>query len=432
MLAFFGDVPVFPVKVHLIMPYFEHISEHGAFTSLHTLQSSIRFILKRLNMEEVDFSNHAFKVLQERVVSRLGCEIKELKEAKPIAFKIVQTMEEGVMRYRIDRPLLAVFLWQALLMIWSSLRHDDALHVAPNTLAMRDFGLAMRAWQTKVEGLRQGTRIVVGDVSISDTPWLSAGFDLWTSYCPPAYMDGDFLLFSQDTITPAFMSPSTYQNFVANLRWSICVVVAEGRLSDAIKKELLPTIPGITAHSLTCTVPSEVVHRSETAEKVQVQGRCKSSTVVNKYIRNKPDMTIHSIAGIIQRIRKEWREEDREEDEGGNTSESTIDNPDIDVTTSSSSSPMPLPISAEVTNIPQEDFHTPRADTPEPQQGHGGKVRRSQRAPIEKVWEQDFFQTATDIHFYTSRAALERGGIENWSSTWPRQAMTRWHATTAG
>ena len=388
------------------MPYFEHISEHGAFTCLQTFQSSIRFVLKRLDMEEVDFSNHAFKVLQGRVVSRLGCEIKELKEAKPIAFKIVRAMEEGVMRYRIDRPLLAVFLWKALLMIWSSLRYDDALHVAPNTLEMRNFGLAMKAWQTKVERLRRGTRIVVGDVSISDTPWLSAGFELWTSYCPPAYMIGDFFLFSHETITPAFMTPSTYQNFVANLRWSIGVVVAEGSLAEAIKKELLPTIPGITAHSLRCTVPSEMIHRSETAEKVQVQGRWKSSAIVNKYIRNKPDLTTHSIAGIIKRIRKEWSEEDLEEDDGGNTSESTIDNPDINVITSSSSSTIP----AEVTNISHDDFNAPREDMPEQQPGYGSKTRKRERAQMETVWEQDFFQTATDIYFYMIRAAMERGG----------------------
>ena len=95
--------------------------------------------------------------LQNKVIADRA---KTLKEAIPIPISIIVELEGFVVDP--GKPIGArIFLWWILCMVFASLRFDDAIHVHPGELTMRDEGLFGVAWQTKVDRKRMGTRFVV-------------------------------------------------------------------------------------------------------------------------------------------------------------------------------------------------------------------------------------------------------------------------------
>ena len=64
-------------------------------------------------------------------------------------------------------------------MVFASLRFDDAMHVKPSELTMKDEGLFGVAWQTKVERRRRGAKFIVPKVGFIDANWLKVGWDLF-------------------------------------------------------------------------------------------------------------------------------------------------------------------------------------------------------------------------------------------------------------
>ena len=75
-------------------------------------------------------------------------------------------------------------------MIFASLRFDDAIHVKPLELDMRDEGLFGVAWQTKVDRKRVGARFVVPKVDFRRSEWLETGWSLFKN--SPHMADRDF------------------------------------------------------------------------------------------------------------------------------------------------------------------------------------------------------------------------------------------------
>ena len=69
--------------------------------------------------------------LQKRVYGERG---KETREAVPIPLVLVAALERFVCaRFRFSQFVLAFFAWWILIMIYSSLRFDDAMHVCTSS-----------------------------------------------------------------------------------------------------------------------------------------------------------------------------------------------------------------------------------------------------------------------------------------------------------
>ena len=82
---------------------------------------------------------------------------------------VVSQWQSGMME-------ITFFAWWILIMIYSSWRLDDALHVVPDTLGMNDEGLYGIVWQTKVERQGKGTRLAAAKVSMSGEDWMEDGW----------------------------------------------------------------------------------------------------------------------------------------------------------------------------------------------------------------------------------------------------------------
>ena len=165
-------------------------------------------------------------------------------------------MERAIFTNTSSRPLLSLFLWQLLIMVWGSLRFDDALHTSPRDITMREEGLQVWSWQTKVERARRGTRTIVCRASLSGEDWLSQGWDLWRQLCPPSYFQSDFFLFEHALDGPHYSTPAGYTGFVFNMRAALAHVLLQDSVSEEVRVKLSPLIHKFTAHSLRCTVVS--------------------------------------------------------------------------------------------------------------------------------------------------------------------------------
>ena len=64
-------------------------------------------------------------------------------------------------------------------MIFSSLRFDDGVHVAPSSLQMSEEALLGVVWQTKVERKKRGTRFAVPKCSVAGRDWLDEGWKIF-------------------------------------------------------------------------------------------------------------------------------------------------------------------------------------------------------------------------------------------------------------
>ena len=51
---------------------------------------------------------------------------------------LITFAEQATVKLVVDQPLQAAPGWQFLFMIWSLLRFDEGLHVAPSSVALRD------------------------------------------------------------------------------------------------------------------------------------------------------------------------------------------------------------------------------------------------------------------------------------------------------
>ena len=174
--AAFSDLEAFPLTVDKILKYALHLdSKFCGPTVIPSLKTSIKWAAARLVMEVPNLDDRRLRALQEKVVADRA---KTLKEAKPIPIVVVVALE-GLVLNESEGLAARVFIWWILCMIFASLRFDDAVHVNPNELIMKDEGLFGVAWQTKVDRKRVGTRFVVPKVGFAAPTWLETGWELF-------------------------------------------------------------------------------------------------------------------------------------------------------------------------------------------------------------------------------------------------------------
>lgn len=140
-----------------------------------TFKTAVRWVATRLAIELPDLDDHRVKAIQDKIVADRA---QTLKEAVPIPIASIAALEEMVCN-ELDWDATRLFIWWLLCMVFASLRFDDAVHVKPSELIMKDEGLFGVAWQTKVERKRAGTRFMVPKVGFRRNDWLQQGWELF-------------------------------------------------------------------------------------------------------------------------------------------------------------------------------------------------------------------------------------------------------------
>ena len=115
-------------------------------------------------------------------------------------------------------PLPASFSWQCLVMLWASMRCDDALHTPPSSVDLREDRLHAATWQKKVDKIRRGTRYVVPRFSLGDD-WLLSRHGAWRSVVTQEYLDSDHWLHDVGNFTSFSPMLLSCDDFVTSMRW---------------------------------------------------------------------------------------------------------------------------------------------------------------------------------------------------------------------
>ena len=153
-------VSVYPPSTLSMTGYALHLRDSGCGPSiLPAFKYAVGWICKKLVMKTpmLDMADPQLKAVIDQVHLDRG---KELKEAVPVPIKLVAAMELYLVTLiKEKKGPAAVFLWWALILVYSSLRLDDGVHVAPTSLQMTEEALLGVVWQTKVERKRKGTTI---------------------------------------------------------------------------------------------------------------------------------------------------------------------------------------------------------------------------------------------------------------------------------
>ena len=110
-----------------------------------------------------------------------------------------------------------------LIMIYSSLRFDDAMHVVPEALAMKDEALYGVVWQTKVERQKKGTRFAAAKVSVSGEEWMEDGWNAAAFEMD----DRDYFMKELESADRFGDRPATYQRSVLWLRYVLTTAASD-------------------------------------------------------------------------------------------------------------------------------------------------------------------------------------------------------------
>ena len=141
--------------------------------------STVRWLSGRLRVPAPDLPSHIVSRLQERLLERRGVETRDIKEAPALDVEHVRALENLVIECSATNVFKSTFAWQCLVMTWASMRFDNALHTCPSTVCLRDEGLHLTAWQTKVDRVRCGTTYAVPKTNSGQEDWVTTRHECW-------------------------------------------------------------------------------------------------------------------------------------------------------------------------------------------------------------------------------------------------------------
>ena len=274
---------IYPMSIEKILKYALFLNERECGPSvLPSLRASVKWVCSRLAIDGPDFDDHRFQALVQQVVNERA---KTLKEAIPLPIGVVGALETTVM-CETDQVPLRIFVWWLLCMSFASLRFDDAVHVKPHELEMRDEGLFGVAWQTKVERKRVGTRFVVPKVGFRQSAWLETGWALFK----------DFQSFDRDYWVPELNARDEFKNeppsYPRSLQWLKYLSRRAIDGADWLRQEeqvsCARVINNLTIHSCRVTLLDAAVHAGRSTEEIGLQANWKDpGPMVLKYTRNR-------------------------------------------------------------------------------------------------------------------------------------------------
>ena len=185
----------------------------------------------------------------------MGADIRALEEATAVPFELLVLVERAIYTNTSSRPLLSLFLWQLLIMVWGSLRFDDALHTSPRDITMRRPSSVVvvnksGACKARYENYRLPYKFVRRRLALAGMGFMAAALPRL-----PTSSQTSSCLHTPLTV-PHYSTPAGYTGFVFNMRAALAHVLLQDSVSEEVRVKLSPSIHKFTAHSLRCTVVS--------------------------------------------------------------------------------------------------------------------------------------------------------------------------------
>ena len=301
------NINAIPLTTEVLVKYILDLADRGCGpTVIPSVRGAVKWICKRIGMQAPDLGDARIMALQKRVYSERG---KETREAVPIPLALVAALERFVCsRFRSGQFVMAFFAWWILIMIYSSLRFDDAMHVVPEALAMKDEALYGVVWQTKVERQKKGTRFAVAKVSVTGEEWMEDGW----SAASFEMDERDYFMKELDSAERFGDRPATYQRSVLWLRYVLTTAASDdlkrGLISPPDLKGHLQLIQEITWHSCRVTLLSAAVQAQVPDKEIGLQANWKNpSQLVLKYARSRKEISIEMVKRLTKRIASDWK-----------------------------------------------------------------------------------------------------------------------------
>lgn len=296
----------YPPTTMQVMRYALALKDSGCGPAvIPSFKHSVGWICKRLVMTPPNLADPHLKSLSDKVYAERG---KELKEATAVPMKLVMALEVYLEDLsRSNKTSSTIFIWWVLILIYSSLRFDDGVHVSPTSLEMSEHALLGLVWQTKVERKRKGTRFAVPMCSLSDLNWLDIG---WKAF-QPFKEDRDFFLWDLKSDREFAEAPITYSRSMAWLKHHMLQALLCARKNELIAlnevDELQSSISEITWHSMRVTFLSEAVKNNVDDKAVGLQANWKDpSQLVLKYARQRKEISVAMVKGVAAKVKEAW------------------------------------------------------------------------------------------------------------------------------
>ena len=287
---------IYPLNIDKVLKYCMHLDHNECGPSvIPAFKISLKWVTSRLAIDLPDLDDRRLRSLQESVVTNRA---KALKEAKPFPMEAIGAMELFVCSDE-NEQAARIFVWWILCMIYASLRFDDAVHVKPADLIMKDEGLFGIAWQTKVDRKRRGTRFAVPAVGFRCQDWLEMGWNLFQEVLPG---DRDFWIPELNTRSAFLERPPTY---LRSVQWMRCLAARalnyDADLHAWPKAQATKALQHLTAHSCRVTLLDAAVHAGRSTEEIGLQANWKNpGPLVLKYTRNRSSVPATMIKQLVQ------------------------------------------------------------------------------------------------------------------------------------
>ena len=295
------SIALYPLTVDKILKYCLALDQRECGSSVvPAFKTSVKWVASRLAIDLPDMDDQRLKAIQDQIVSARAT---TLKEAVPIPIAAVGALE-GLVLNPNEFAQTRLFVWWLLCMVFASLRFDDAIHVKPSELVMKDEGLFGVAWQTKVERKRAGTRFMVPKVGFRHHDWLEVG---WDPFRLLEVQDRDFWMFELNSKSEFDTRPPSHQRTV---KWLRCfahqVVMLDRVIPKTEVKGVLDTVSKLTVHSCRVTLLDAAVHAGRSTEEIGLQANWKNpGPMVLKYTRNRSSVPATMIKQLVRELVQE-------------------------------------------------------------------------------------------------------------------------------
>ena len=290
-----NQVELFPLTSAKLIQYVMFLDKGECGPSVvPTFRTSVKWITAKLAIECPDVDHPGLIALQNEIITKRAT---MLKEAIPIPVEVVRALEIFVIKE--DEPAASrLFVWWWLCMVFASLRFDDAMHVRPNELSMKEDGLFGIAWQTKVERKRRGTKFVVPHVGFSGDDWLRVGWKLLQE----EDLDRDFWMRDLNSRDAFRDAPAAYQRSIQWLRFLGRYALNHFHVGPPEEyRDLAEVANKLTAHSARVTMLDAAVHAGRSTEEIGLQANWKNpGPLVLKYTRNRSAIPAKMVQQLVK------------------------------------------------------------------------------------------------------------------------------------
>ena len=157
----------------------------------------------------------------------------------------------------------------------------------------RPEGLQLLCWQAKTERFRRGSRVAIGNISLSGHSWLQVGFDLIYLLAPRDYWLGDCVICANSVQEVNVLAPQSCHTFLHTFARALHDDHQPERLGGCVEARDVGVIEGFHR-----TVVSALRHGNMKQTTIQSQGRWKSPSMVQKFQRNGTLLTTAAVAEL--------------------------------------------------------------------------------------------------------------------------------------